>query len=170
MSWTYAQRFVYIENYNIENWIFSKNWNLICPNFVAQEGILQDENSSILAESFQYLKNSFLYIWGENLSILNVKSPGMKCTLELNTFPFRFQFWILWSPFSFIVRKHCNAKDFYLYLFLLGLFVCCAVPIIILMLRFTPWDLIISYSCHTCLVMEYIRTWFYSFFFFSIET
>ena len=34
---------VYIENYNIENWIFSKNWNLICPNLVAQEGILQNK-------------------------------------------------------------------------------------------------------------------------------
>ena len=44
-----SNKIVYIENYNIENWIFSKNWNLICPNLVAQEGTVQNKNSPILA-------------------------------------------------------------------------------------------------------------------------
>ena len=55
-------RIVYIENYNIENWIFSKNWNLICPNLVAQEGILQNKNSPILAEDLQYFDKTFVYL------------------------------------------------------------------------------------------------------------
>ena len=40
-----SNRFVYIENYNIENWIFSKNWNLICPNLVVREGIFKEEET-----------------------------------------------------------------------------------------------------------------------------
>ena len=40
-----SNRFVYIENYNIENWIFSKNWNLICPNLVVREGIFKEEGT-----------------------------------------------------------------------------------------------------------------------------
>ena len=42
--------------------IFSKNWNLICPNLVAQEGILQNKNSSIFAKAIQYFYLTFVYL------------------------------------------------------------------------------------------------------------
>ena len=148
----------------------------ICPSRAASSQL--KIVLSWLAGTLQYFDKTFVYLRIEFVqSECEISRDEMYIRAEYislldSTFRY-FDHHFLFNSGFLVQTSEKGHRNLYLHDYFFHYESVCAFPIITLLLRFTPWDLVISYSCHTFLVTGYIKStmykpW-YSIFFFFLE-